>query len=83
MIDRSKRYVRPQLGMENIVTLKGKRLAFDSVAEMLTVRAREMQDAVHSFSTMRSLRTPRPTNVPTRLPITSRRKAWLREISYR
>ena len=47
MIDRSKRYVRPQLGLENIVTLKGKRLAFDSVAEMLTVRAREMQDAVH------------------------------------
>ena len=34
MIDRSKRYVRPQLALENIPTLKGKRVAFDSVAEM-------------------------------------------------
>jgi long-chain acyl-CoA synthetase len=47
MIDRSKRYVRPQLAVEDIVTLKGKRLSFDSVAEMLTIRAQEIHDAVH------------------------------------
>ena len=46
MIDRSKRYVRPQLSVEDIVTLKGKRLSFESVAEMLAVRAREIHDAV-------------------------------------
>ncbi len=47
MIDRSKRFVRPQLALENILTLKGKRVTFDSVAEMLMVRAHEIPDAVH------------------------------------
>ena len=47
MIDRSKRYVRPQLALENILTLKGKRVAFDSVAEMLMARAQEIPDVIH------------------------------------
>ena len=47
MIDRSRRYVRPQLALEDIPTLKGKRVAFDSVAEMLMVRAQETPEAIH------------------------------------
>jgi len=47
MIDKSKRYVRVQMPLEDTPTLKGKRLDFDSVAEMLTSRAREIPDTVH------------------------------------
>ncbi|MDI6754374.1 MAG: AMP-binding protein [Thermodesulfobacteriota bacterium] len=44
MIDKSKRYVKPILALEDVGTLKGKRLKFDSVAEMLVVRSREIPD---------------------------------------
>lgn len=47
MIDRSKRFVRPSFALEDVATLKGKRIEFNSIAEMLTVRAREIPDAVH------------------------------------
>ncbi len=47
MIDKSKRYVRPVLALEEAETLKGKQLNFDSVAEMFATRASEIPDAVH------------------------------------
>jgi long-chain acyl-CoA synthetase len=47
MIDKSKRFVRPTIALEDAATLKGKRIQFDSMAEMLTVRAQEIPDTVH------------------------------------
>jgi len=47
MPDKSTRYIRQTFPLSEVPTLKGKRLAFDSIAEMLTVRAREIPDAVH------------------------------------
>jgi len=47
MIDGSKRYTRPQVPLSEIPNLKGKKLEFNSVAEMLAMRARETPDAVH------------------------------------
>ncbi len=47
MIDKSKRYVRAQIPLEDTPTLKSKQLEFDSVAQMLTSRAREIPDTVH------------------------------------
>jgi long-chain acyl-CoA synthetase len=47
MIDKSKRFVRPTVPLEKAETLRGKQIDFDSMAEMLTVRARETPDAIH------------------------------------
>lgn len=47
MIDKSKRFVRPAVSLSEVETLKGKRVECESVAQMLTVRAREIPDAVH------------------------------------
>jgi long-chain acyl-CoA synthetase len=47
MIDKSKRYIRPTFALEDAVTLKGKRIKFDSIAEMMTVRAQEIPEAVY------------------------------------
>jgi len=47
MIDKSKRFVRPTIALEAAPVLQGKRIHFDSIAEMLTVRAREAPEAVH------------------------------------
>jgi len=47
MIDKSKRFVRPTIPLERAETLKGRQIHFDSVAEMLTIRAQETPDAVH------------------------------------
>ncbi len=47
MIDKSKRYVRKTCPLTEVPTLKGKQPAFDSIAEMLAVRAREIPDTVH------------------------------------
>jgi long-chain acyl-CoA synthetase len=47
MINKSQRFVRPEVSLSDVETLKGKRLEFESVAEMLTVRAQEIPDAVH------------------------------------
>ena len=47
MIDKSKRFARPTFPLEKAETLTGKRIHFDSMAEMLSIRAREIPDAVH------------------------------------
>jgi long-chain acyl-CoA synthetase len=47
MLDKSKRFVRPAVSLSDVETLKGKRLQFESIAQMLTVRAQEIPDAVH------------------------------------
>jgi len=47
MIDKSKRFHRAEYPLEEIVTLKGLRLHFDSMAEMVTVRAQEIPDRTH------------------------------------
>ncbi len=44
MIDKSKRYARNLVPLEKLETLAGKRLAFDSLAEMLVARAAEIPD---------------------------------------
>ncbi len=44
MIDKSKRLMRELVPLEKLDTLTGKRLAFDSVAEMLVTRAAEIPD---------------------------------------
>src|ERR1035437_9501884 len=45
MIDKSKRYVRTWVPLEKSATLRGKGLEFDSMAEMVVVRAREIPNA--------------------------------------
>jgi len=47
MIDKSKRITRPDVALEDVELLKGKQIEFDSVAQMLTVRAQEIPDAIH------------------------------------
>jgi long-chain acyl-CoA synthetase len=47
MIDKSQRFVRPAVSLSDLETLKDKRIEFESVSEMLTVRAQEIPDAVH------------------------------------
>ena len=47
MIDKSKRYVRPTFALQDVVTLKGKRIEFESIAEMMTVRAKEIPENVY------------------------------------
>jgi long-chain acyl-CoA synthetase len=49
MIDKSKRYVRPVLALEELETLKGRKKNFDSVAEMFATRTSETPDAVFVF----------------------------------
>ncbi len=46
MIDRSKRYLRTMYGLDSVATLQGKQIYFDSMAEMLVTRAREIPDDV-------------------------------------
>ena len=47
MIDKCKRFIRPRVALEELATLKGKQLEFNSLAEMQTIRSREIPDAVH------------------------------------
>jgi len=47
MNDRSRRFHRKKVPLEEVTTLKGMRLEFDSMAEMLTVRASEIPDRTH------------------------------------
>ena len=47
MIDKSKRLIRPTVPLTDVITLKGKQIEFDSMAEMLVVRSREIPDAVY------------------------------------
>ncbi len=47
MIDKSKRFQRPKYNLEELPVLKGLRLEFDSIAEMLTVRAQEIPNRPH------------------------------------
>jgi hypothetical protein len=47
MIDKSRRFTRPRVALEELATLKGKQLEFNSLAEMQTIRSREIPDAVH------------------------------------
>ncbi len=49
MVDKSKRYVRPILALEDVPILKGKKLRFSSVAEMVVVRAREIPDSTYAL----------------------------------
>jgi long-chain acyl-CoA synthetase len=49
MIDKSKRTTRPMYPLEEVETLKGLRLHFDSMAELVTVRAQEIPDRPHVF----------------------------------
>ena len=46
MIDKSNRYVRSYVALEDLNTLTGKQIEFDSIAEMLVVRAKEIPDDV-------------------------------------
>jgi long-chain acyl-CoA synthetase len=46
MLDKSKRFVRPDVSLSEVETLKSKKIEFESVAEMLTVRAQEIPEAV-------------------------------------
>jgi long-chain acyl-CoA synthetase len=48
-MDKSKRIQRPVYPLETVPTLKGKQLHFDSVAEMITVRAREIPDEPYVY----------------------------------
>src|SRR5208337_2974754 len=43
-IDKSKRFKRPVLPLNEVPALKGKQVEFDSLAEMLAVRSREIPD---------------------------------------
>lgn len=45
MIDKSRRIKRDNVPLEELETLKGKQLEFESVAQMITVRAREIPNA--------------------------------------
>ncbi|MHB8917811.1 MAG: AMP-binding protein, partial [Desulfocucumaceae bacterium] len=48
MADRSKKVQRPVYPLEELSVFKdGKRIEFDSMAEMITVRAREIPDKTH------------------------------------
>ena len=47
MIDKNKRFVRPTVTLDELTFLQGKRLNFESVAEMITVRAQEFPDKTH------------------------------------
>ena len=49
MIDKSQRFGRPQVSLFEIETLKGKQLEFESVAQMIATRAREVPDTVHTL----------------------------------
>ncbi len=49
MIDRSKRYMRETHALERMPILEGKQIYFDSMAEMVTVRAQEIPDKVHVY----------------------------------
>lgn len=49
MIDKSRRFVRPTVPLEELEVLKGKQLDFDSVAEMLVVRSREIPDTTYAL----------------------------------
>jgi long-chain acyl-CoA synthetase len=42
MIDKSKRYVRIYVPLEKLTPLQGKKIDFDSMAEMIVIRAREI-----------------------------------------
>ena len=45
----TKRFQRPVFPLEELAIFQGKRLEFDSIAEMLTVRAQEIPDKAHVF----------------------------------
>ena len=47
MIDKSTRTNRPIYPLEEVETLKGLRLHFDSMAELITVRSQEIPDRIH------------------------------------
>lgn len=49
MIDKSSRLVRPTVALTDLATVKGRQLEFDSMAEMLSVRSRELPDAVYDY----------------------------------
>ncbi|HUW64020.1 MAG TPA: long-chain-fatty-acid--CoA ligase [Spirochaetia bacterium] len=49
MLDKSKRYMKTCYALDNLSTLQGKRIYFDSMAEMVLVRAQEIPDHVHSY----------------------------------
>jgi long-chain acyl-CoA synthetase len=49
MVDKSLRIVRPEVSLRDVETLKGKRIEFDSCAQMLAVRAQEIPDSPYAL----------------------------------
>ena len=47
MENKGKKLTMPVCKLEDVVSLKNKRLEFDSIAEMLTVRAQEIPEKIH------------------------------------
>ena len=41
MIDKSKRYLKTRMALDTLPTLEGKRIYFDSMAEMVMTRAQQ------------------------------------------
>ncbi|NLV17645.1 MAG: acyl--CoA ligase [Syntrophomonadaceae bacterium] len=49
MIDKSKRFIREVFPIEGVEHMKGLRLEFDSMAEMITTRCQEIPDKIHCY----------------------------------
>lgn len=49
MIDKSKRYLKTRYALDSLSTLEGKRIYFDSMAEMIMTRAQEIPDKAHVY----------------------------------
>ena len=47
MIDKSKRYLKTRMALDTLSILEGRRINFDSMAEMIMTRAQEIPDKVH------------------------------------
>jgi len=49
MMDKSKRYLKTRYALDDNEMLKGKKLHFDSMAEMIMTRAQEIPDKIHCY----------------------------------
>ena len=49
MVDKGRRYLKTRYSLDSLPTLQGKKLHFDSIAEMITTRAQEIPDNIHVY----------------------------------
>ena len=82
MIDRSKRYLRTMYGLDSVATLQGKQIYFDSMAEMLVTRAREIPDDVLVYYYDEVITYAQTNERTNRVAITSKKKGLRRVMSF-